>query len=277
MSSENRLAPEVDAYLRDHSVSPMAAQILGILRASDLEALDQGVLWGDTEDLPDSETAASLAGFLVLVIAAALVDHALSPEEKSRIRLLKHLLRIEEGDLLRYHRQGIKEVLAAEMGMILYDASVDESEAVHQVDLQSAFDLGYDQWLEITEEYIRPIVEQFLSHAMVDGHASPAEKAAILRRVARLNTVVRLDLNEMAAEWGPLNLGNTLSAPGRGIPSAVKDAVWRRDSGRCVQCGSQIALEFDHIIPFSKGGASTYRNVQLLCQACNRAKAGAIG
>ena len=40
------------------------------------------------------------------------------------------------------------------------------------------------------------------------------------------------------------------------IPSAVKLEVWRRDKGRCVQCGSQANLHFDHIIPYSRGGSS---------------------
>lgn len=63
----------------------------------------------------------------------------------------------------------------------------------------------------------------------------------------------------------------------RHIPRNVKDQVWRRDSGKCVECGSQERLEFDHIIPYSKGGASTYRNVQLLCETCNRKKSDKIG
>lgn len=56
------------------------------------------------------------------------------------------------------------------------------------------------------------------------------------------------------------------------IPQEVKDAVWKRDGGMCVGCGNKEKLEFDHIIPFSKGGSSTYRNVQLLCELCNRTK-----
>ncbi len=61
------------------------------------------------------------------------------------------------------------------------------------------------------------------------------------------------------------------------IPQEVMDKVWNRDGGKCVKCGSQENLEFDHIIPFSKGGATTYRNMQLLCKKCNLEKTNKIG
>ena len=66
-------------------------------------------------------------------------------------------------------------------------------------------------------------------------------------------------------------------ARSRRIPQEVKDKVWNRDGGKCAECGSNQNLEFDHIIPFSKGGANTYRNVQLLCEPCNRSKSASIG
>jgi len=56
------------------------------------------------------------------------------------------------------------------------------------------------------------------------------------------------------------------------IPDDVKIFVWKRDGGKCVKCGSIENLEYDHIIPFSKGGSNTERNIQLLCEKCNREK-----
>lgn len=63
----------------------------------------------------------------------------------------------------------------------------------------------------------------------------------------------------------------------RHIPQKIKDIVWNRDGGKCVECGSNQKIEFDHIIPFSKGGANTARNLQLLCESCNRSKSDKIG
>jgi len=56
------------------------------------------------------------------------------------------------------------------------------------------------------------------------------------------------------------------------IPDAVKLFVWQRDGGKCVSCQSQDKLEFDHVIPLARGGSNTARNIQLLCEICNRAK-----
>lgn len=60
------------------------------------------------------------------------------------------------------------------------------------------------------------------------------------------------------------------------IPESVRVEVWRRDQGKCAQCGSRERLEYDHIVPVSRGGSNTARNVELLCEACNRAKGNRI-
>lgn len=63
----------------------------------------------------------------------------------------------------------------------------------------------------------------------------------------------------------------------RFIPTSVKIEVWKRDKGRCVQCGSTDNLHFDHILPFSKGGTSLKaENIQLLCARHNLKKSDKI-
>jgi len=61
------------------------------------------------------------------------------------------------------------------------------------------------------------------------------------------------------------------------IPTPVKLEVWKRDGGKCVECGSADELHFDHILPYSKGGTSIKtENVQLLCARHNLAKSDKI-
>ena len=60
------------------------------------------------------------------------------------------------------------------------------------------------------------------------------------------------------------------------IPDEVVREVWRRCQMRCVKCSSNERLEVDHIIPLAKGGSNTVRNLQLLCEECNRSKGAMI-
>lgn len=79
--------------------------------------------------------------------------------------------------------------------------------------------------------------------------------------------------------YTPLSLASSEkneSEVDRHITRQVKIAVWQRDRGQCVECGSKELLEYDHIIPVSKGGSNTERNIQLLCEKCNRKKGALI-
>ncbi|MBN2029031.1 HNH endonuclease [bacterium] len=54
--------------------------------------------------------------------------------------------------------------------------------------------------------------------------------------------------------------------------------VMKRDNFKCVKCGrspatdSSIVLHIDHITPWSKGGKTTFENLQTLCSDCNLGK-----
>jgi stress response protein SCP2 len=65
-----------------------------------------------------------------------------------------------------------------------------------------------------------------------------------------------------------LNLSQTAKKT-RAIPQDVKQEVWIRDCGQCVECQATEYLEYDHVIPFSKGGSNSTNNIQLLCRRCN--------
>lgn len=72
------------------------------------------------------------------------------------------------------------------------------------------------------------------------------------------------------------NMERLEGVPREPIPESVRLFVWQRDQGRCVKCESQERLEFDHVIPIALGGSNTERNIQLLCETCNRSKGANI-
>jgi stress response protein SCP2/NADH pyrophosphatase NudC (nudix superfamily) len=90
--------------------------------------------------------------------------------------------------------------------------------------------------------------------------------AALLAAV--LETVVKINRRQL--------LSPNSERDSRHIPHQVRIAVWQRDGGKCSQCGAKEYLEYDHIIPHSRGGASTLGNVQLLCRRCNLEKSDRI-
>jgi HNH endonuclease len=64
------------------------------------------------------------------------------------------------------------------------------------------------------------------------------------------------------------------------VPRWVQRAVFYRDQGRCVACGTDLSgllsawseENYDHVIPLSAGGINDVTNIQMLCGRCNRRK-----
>lgn len=66
----------------------------------------------------------------------------------------------------------------------------------------------------------------------------------------------------------------------RSIPREVMLKVVRRDGQICQKCNKPVLdneVEFDHLIPFSKGGGSTAENLRLIHKNCNRRKSNSLG
>jgi hypothetical protein len=101
------------------------------------------------------------------------------------------------------------------------------------------------------------------------GYSVEEVQALILDYMAKSERRIKKAMSRMQAEEAHPNLRQP-------IPDEVKMHVWQRDGGRCNKCGSNLKLEFDHIIPVSMGGSNTARNIQLLCEGCNRTKSGSL-
>lgn len=65
----------------------------------------------------------------------------------------------------------------------------------------------------------------------------------------------------------------------RSIARNVMLKVVRRDGQICQKCNEPVSdneVEFDHLIPFSKGGGSTAENLRLVHKNCNRKKSNSL-
>ena len=63
------------------------------------------------------------------------------------------------------------------------------------------------------------------------------------------------------------------------IPRDVMLKIVRRDGQICQKCNVPVPdneVEFDHIIPFSKGGESSMENLRLIHKDCNRSKGNSL-
>jgi hypothetical protein len=103
-----------------------------------------------------------------------------------------------------------------------------------------------------------------------EGYDETELKALILEKLAQKDRRVQRAVALMQQTEAMDSLARTP------IPDEVKIFVWKRDGGTCVKCGSNERLEFDHVIPVAMGGANTARNLQLLCEPCNRSKGASL-
>lgn len=56
----------------------------------------------------------------------------------------------------------------------------------------------------------------------------------------------------------------------RSYSGKKKDEIIERDGNNCIICRSESELTMQHVIPFSKGGETTSRNLVTLCKSCNQ-------
>ena len=113
------------------------------------------------------------------------------------------------------------------------------------------------------------------------GHAVPSGDPALVYARAVEHYVAHLQKRRLGGRGGREADAAAGRMPrGRGIPKAIRRAVWERDGGRCTftsadghQCTATRRLEFDHIVPVAKGGSSSVENLRVLCRSHNQYEA----
>ena len=59
-------------------------------------------------------------------------------------------------------------------------------------------------------------------------------------------------------------------------PAFTRFNVFLRDRFTCQYCGAHEELTFDHVVPRSRGGQTTWENVVTACSPCNLKKGGLL-
>ncbi len=63
--------------------------------------------------------------------------------------------------------------------------------------------------------------------------------------------------------------------PKRRVVRFSRENVYARDDGRCQYCGSGLKrseITYDHVVPQSQGGKTTWDNIVVACAPCNQRK-----
>ncbi|MEM9739422.1 MAG: HNH endonuclease [Pseudomonadota bacterium] len=57
-------------------------------------------------------------------------------------------------------------------------------------------------------------------------------------------------------------------------PAFTRFNLFLRDGFKCVYCSSEVDLTFDHVVPRSRGGRTSWTNIVTACSPCNLKKGG---
>jgi len=104
----------------------------------------------------------------------SLEDDILTEQEMNNIRLLKLFLKIKDGDFYLYgKKQDVKDVLSWQLRKMYKDDYIDKDEALMKNDLQSLFDLSYDQFLDIVNEIAQESINRGADISNLDTFILP--------------------------------------------------------------------------------------------------------
>lgn len=103
-------------------------------------------------------------------------DNFITTKEAENIKFLKRFFKIKEGDFYHYKYHEIEMILNRQFGHMYQDNVIDNNEALHKVDLQELFDLGYDQFLELINKAVKDALSRGAKLKDLDTFINPDRK-----------------------------------------------------------------------------------------------------
>ncbi len=135
----------------------------------------------------------------------------------------------------------------------------------------------YKNILNLWEHLGRQPRRADLNNEVSEYSQSPYNRRFSTWTNALQNFVVWANGEELAAPEVS-EITGTQRKTGRDPSLRLRFKVMQRDNFTCKQCGASpakdpsVELHIDHIIPWSKGGDTTFENLQTLCLQCNLGK-----
>lgn len=120
-------------------------------------------------------------------------------------------------------------------------------------------------------------LQDLMRHRIPDGDLAAVIDAALLELLTKLEQAKRGSTAQRRPRC-------PTTRRTRAIPRAIQREVWRRDGRQCRfvaddgrRCSATGLLQFHHVVPFARGGATTVANLELRCQAHNAHEAEIAG
>lgn len=165
----NETLPEVIAErLKDPFSRLIQTENLGKVKNEVIELIYQGKLDSSSlEKLLHQYNISSLDSIkiellevLLAYIDLTLNDNFITSEEAENVHYLKRIFKIKEGDFYSYKYSEVENVLDRQFRQMYRDDKIDNTEAIQKVELQELFNLGYDQFLQISEKAVRAALDR---------------------------------------------------------------------------------------------------------------------
>ncbi len=109
------------------------------------------------------------------------------------------------------------------------------------------------------------------------GHRVTTGDLAGVLDLALEALIRQLERSRFAAAEKPRPAKQRHTAGKRHVPAHVRRAVWERDRGRCTfvsdtghRCEERRGLEYEHVVPFARGGEATESGLRLRCRPHNQ-------
>jgi hypothetical protein len=167
-----------------------------------------------------------------------------------------------------------------EIRFVASNTLLEKLQRFKELDPHSLGDANYN---ELFERLVDLVLQQKEKKFLIKNQKSSVIKSTVIK-----STGAEIDSKTHAAKTAapkvkvaiapqPNSARQPANRRSRHIPNFIKKEVLKRDEGRCTfmnpstqkRCDSKHFLQFEHTIPFAKGGEHSTENITLLCRNHN--------